>query len=74
MATPVQVQMTTHLLRSGGSFNGSELVTVMAGANDVFMNLNAVAAAAQGGDAAVGAAWTADAECARQCGATLRGP
>lgn len=59
MATPVQVQMTTHLLRSGGSFNGSELVTVMAGANDVFMNLNAVAAAAQGGDAAVGAALAA---------------
>lgn len=58
-ATPVQTQITTHLSRTGGRFSGTELVTVMAGANDLFMNLNAVAAAAQGGNAAVGAALAA---------------
>ena len=56
IATPVQTQMATHLARTGGAFRGTELVTVMVGANDLFMNLNGVSAAAQGGNAAVAAA------------------
>lgn len=58
-AVPVQIQIANHLSRTGGSFAGTELVTVMAGANDLFMHLNAVAAAPQGGQVAVGAALAA---------------
>lgn len=58
-AVPVQTQMANHLSRTGGSFAGTELVTVMAGANDLFMHLKAVAAASQGGTTAVGAAMAA---------------
>ncbi len=36
---PVQDQMAAHLAASGGSYTGRELVTVLAGANDVFMEL-----------------------------------
>lgn len=56
MATPVTTQVARHLARTGGTFSGTELVTVLAGGNDIFMNMNAVAAAAGGGTAAVGAA------------------
>jgi outer membrane lipase/esterase len=57
MALPVQSQMAKVT-----SYSGSELVTVLAGANDVFMHLNAVSSAAAGGGSAVVAAtiagWT----------------
>jgi phospholipase/lecithinase/hemolysin len=38
-AKPVQAQMAAHLAAAGGSYTGHELVTVLAGANDVFMEL-----------------------------------
>ncbi|MES2940475.1 MAG: SGNH/GDSL hydrolase family protein [Pseudomonadota bacterium] len=56
MAMPVATQMSTHLARVGGSYSGRELVTVLAGGNDVFMNLAGVSAAGAGGAGAVGAA------------------
>lgn len=64
MALPVVNQMANHLTNVGGSYSGKELVTVFAGGNDVFLNLNGVSAAAKfvGGDpmtplnAAIGAA------------------
>ena len=56
MAVPIVTQMNTHLANAGGSFSGTELVVVMAGGNDTFMNLNGVATAAAGGAGAVGAA------------------
>ncbi|WP_367848519.1 SGNH/GDSL hydrolase family protein [Rhodoferax sp. WC2427] len=61
MAVPVKTQFTTHLA-AHGNYTGNELVTVLAGANDIFMYANAVSAAAAGGAGAVGAAalagWT----------------
>lgn len=56
MSTPVATQMSNHLAASGGSYSGNEIVTVLAGANDVFMHVNGVSAAAAGGSAAVLAA------------------
>ena len=38
-AKPVQEQMATHLANIGGGYTGRELVTVLAGANDIFMEL-----------------------------------
>lgn len=40
MAKPVKDQMAAHLTAAGGAYSGKELVTVLAGANDVFMELN----------------------------------
>ena len=56
MALPVVNQMANHLANVGGSYTGKELVTVFAGGNDVFLNLNGVSSAAAGGAGAVGAA------------------
>ena len=56
MATPLATQLSTHLATVGGGFGDRELVTVMAGANDFFMHINAAASAAAGGATAVGAA------------------
>lgn len=42
LTVPVVTQITNHLGKTGGSFNGKELVLVLAGANDVFMNLATV--------------------------------
>ena len=56
MALPVVNQMANHLTNVGGSYSGKELVTVFAGGNDVFLNLNGVSSAAAGGAGAVGAA------------------
>lgn len=39
MAKPVSTQMGAHLTAVGGAYTGKELVTVLAGANDVFMEL-----------------------------------
>ena len=56
LALPVVSQMANHLTNAGGMYSGKELVTIMAGGNDVFLNLNGVASAAGGGSGAVGAA------------------
>ena len=71
-AIPVTTQMGNHLTNAGGSYTGKELVTAMAGANDLFMNFNGIAAAAGGGLAAAGAAaaagWAADVQAAVAAG------
>jgi phospholipase/lecithinase/hemolysin len=56
LALPVAAQMAAHLVKAGGAYSGTELVTVMAGGNDLFMNFNGIASAAAGGPTAVGAA------------------
>jgi outer membrane lipase/esterase len=72
LAIPLTTQMSNHLAAAGGSYTGKELVTVMAGANDLFMNFNGIAAAAGGGTAAVGAAaaagWAPDVQAAVAAG------
>ncbi len=62
-ALPVLNQINNHLaLAPGGVFSPTELVVVLAGGNDVFLNLGGVGGALGGGAAAVGAAtfagWT----------------
>jgi outer membrane lipase/esterase len=62
LTDPVVNQITRHLTANGGAFSGTELVTVLAGGNDVFINLATFAATVgAGGDATVagGAAVTA---------------
>lgn len=63
LTVPVATQIQNHLTAKGGAFSGNEIVFVMAGGNDVFTNVGAVAA---GGDsaAAVAAMGTAGAELA----------
>lgn len=56
IASPLVFQMANHLANVGGSFDGKELVTILAGGNDALLNLNGVSAAAGGGATAVGAA------------------
>lgn len=56
LALPVANQMANHLTSAGGSYSGKELVTVLAGGNDVFLNLNGVGSAFAGGPGAAGAA------------------
>lgn len=56
LAVPITTQMAAHLTKVGGAYSGTELVTVMGGGNDVFMNFNGIASAAAGGSTAVGAA------------------
>lgn len=45
LTVPLATQVQNHLSRVGGSFKGTELVTIMAGGNDVLMQLAAVSAA-----------------------------
>jgi phospholipase/lecithinase/hemolysin len=66
MAKPLTAQVATHLASHGGHFSGTELVTVLAGGNDLFMNIGAVQAAAAGGAGAVGAAVAAGWDTATQ--------
>ena len=54
MANSLMEQMNRHIARVG-TYSGRELVTVNAGGNDAFMQLNGLAFAAGGGAAAVGA-------------------
>jgi outer membrane lipase/esterase len=72
MAIPLTTQMSNHLAVAGGSYTGKELVTVMAGANDLFMNFNGIAAAVGGGTAAAGSAaaagWAPDVQAAVAAG------
>lgn len=74
LTDPVLNQINRHLSAVGGRFSGKELVTVLAGGNDVFMNLAAVAAtaAATNNDATAVAAASANAVAAMaQAGAEL---
>lgn len=62
-ALPILNQINNHLaVAPGGRFLPQELVVILSGGNDVFLNLNGVASAAAGGAGAVGAAqfagWT----------------
>ena len=43
LTVPVVTQIANHLSAVGGSFSGTELVTVMAGGNDIFINLATIA-------------------------------
>ncbi|OIQ89662.1 GDSL-like lipase/acylhydrolase [mine drainage metagenome] len=65
LTVPVVTQIQDHLAAVGGKFNGSEAVFVLAGANDVFvqlatLNVNATAAATAAVTAAVPAKVAAD--------------
>lgn len=55
LTVPVVTQINNHLTAVGGSFSGTELVTVMAGGNDVFINLATVSATVAAATAAPGA-------------------
>lgn len=63
LTVPVSTQIATHLAKSGGSFSGKELVLVLAGGNDAFVNLDAVGVSATPAQA-VAAMGTAGAELA----------
>jgi outer membrane lipase/esterase len=74
LTDPVINQINRHLKAAGGRFSGKELVTVLAGGNDAFMNLAVVAgtAAATNNDpAAVGAASQNAVAAMAQAGAEL---
>lgn len=73
-ATPLTQQMASHLARHGGAYSGTELVTVMAGGNDIFMNVGGVGAAGGGGAAAVGAAIAAGWSSSVQAAVAAGGP
>ena len=63
-ALPVINQINNHLAAVGGSFSEKDLVLVLAGGNDVFLNLGGVGAAAGGGAgagaSAILAGWTVE--------------
>jgi phospholipase/lecithinase/hemolysin len=54
MTVPVTIQVANHLAKTGGKFSGTELVTVMAGGNDVLMQLGALSAGANATGTAAG--------------------
>jgi outer membrane lipase/esterase len=64
LTVPVKDQMLAHLAKVGGAYTGKELVTVMAGGNDVFIQGGTVAAGGATPQAAVVAMGTAGAELA----------
>jgi outer membrane lipase/esterase len=64
LTVPVKDQMTAHLTKVNGAYTGKELVTVMAGGNDVFFNSGLVSAGAATPQQAVVAMGTAGAELA----------
>lgn len=71
LTKPVVEQISRHLTAVGGSFESNDLVTVMAGGNDMFMNLSTFDALVAGGmdataatEQVVGAMGTAGAELA----------
>lgn len=74
LTVPVVTQVNRYLSTHGGQFSGNELVTVLAGGNDVFMNIATVAAtaAATGNDPTAVATASANAVTAMgQAGAQL---
>lgn len=52
---PVVTQIANHLAKSGGKFSGTEVVTVLAGGNDVLFQLGALQTAATAAGTAAGA-------------------
>jgi outer membrane lipase/esterase len=54
LTIPVATQVQNHLTVSGGKFKGDELVLMMAGANDVFMQLAGLSARATAAGTAAG--------------------
>lgn len=74
LATPLSTQLGRHLAKAGGSYSGSELVTVTVGGNDLFMNLYGVASAAAGGATAVGTAAAAGWDPSVQAAVAAGGP
>jgi phospholipase/lecithinase/hemolysin len=54
MTVPVAQQVANHLAASSGKFSGNEIVTVMAGGNDVLMQLGTLAAGATAAGTAAG--------------------
>ena len=64
LTDPLLNQMNRHLAASGGAYAGTELVLVLAGGNDVFMNLAAVGGGAITPTAGVTAMGVAGAELA----------
>ncbi|MET0980628.1 MAG: SGNH/GDSL hydrolase family protein [Telluria sp.] len=54
MTLPVVTQVQNHLTKAGGKFSGTELVTVMAGGNDVLMQLGQLSAGATAAGTAAG--------------------
>jgi phospholipase/lecithinase/hemolysin len=56
LALPITNQMANHLAKIGGAYSGTELVTVLGGGNDIFMNFGGIASSSGGGLAAAGAA------------------
>ena len=59
LTVPIITQIQNHLAKVGGKFSGTEMVTVMAGANDVFIQLATVGATVSAAQTA-GAAAAAD--------------
>lgn len=49
LTVPVRTQIENHLAAAGGNFTGTDLVTVLAGANDLFVQLGTVSATVAGG-------------------------
>jgi len=64
LTVPVATQMQSHLEASGGTYSGNEIVLVLAGGNDVFINLGAVGAEAATPEQAVTAMGVAGGELA----------
>ena len=54
MTVPVVTQIQSHLAKAGGKFSGTELVTVMAGGNDVLVQLGELSANATAAGTAAG--------------------
>lgn len=73
LTKPLVEQINRHLAATGGSFAGTELVTVLAGGNDVFMNLGAVGAGLMTPTDAVTAMGVAGAEMAGYINALIVG-
>lgn len=63
LTVPVVTQIQNHLAKTGGTFSGNEIVFVMAGGNDVFVQLRSIGAGSDAG-AAVAAMGTAGTELA----------
>lgn len=54
LTVPVVTQIANHLARNGGKFSGTELVTVMAGGNDILVMMGQLSAGATAAGTAAG--------------------
>jgi phospholipase/lecithinase/hemolysin len=64
LTVPVAAQVSRHLAKGNGRFRDDELVTVLAGGNDLFVNLALVQGGTSNANAAIGAMATAGAQLA----------